>query len=207
MAFLWKQINWNLADRQNVSFRTSPLSWCGNLHRILGYLSSSIRRGRVSRPPEFRDSYGAGRETRPLRCFYGWSDKFQFTDLLSHSDKHIKKWLSFQSSTDCGTKAMGLFQELKMAAGDLLPALRTGRFLSDRSGSLFGSTGKVTPRPQVSRNGRFFFLTPSSHPDSRRLRWTRSARPPFPGSDPMSGWHLLQDPGRRPDRYTASAGY
>ena len=131
----------------------------------------------------------------------------QFTDLLRHSDKHIKKWLSFQSSTDCGTKAMGLSQELKMAAGDLLPALRTGRFLSDRSGSLFGSTGKVTPRPQVSRNGRFFFLTPSSHPDSRRLRWTRSARPPFPGSDPMSGWHLPQDPGRRPDRYTASAGY
>ena len=50
--------------------------WCGNLHRISDYLSSSIRRGRVSRPPEFRDLYGAGRETRPLRCFYGWPDKF-----------------------------------------------------------------------------------------------------------------------------------
>ena len=26
----------------------------------------SLRRGRVSRPPEFRDLYGAGRETRPI---------------------------------------------------------------------------------------------------------------------------------------------
>ena len=37
--------NWNLAHRQNVSFRTSPLKWCGNLHRIPGSSSSSIRRG------------------------------------------------------------------------------------------------------------------------------------------------------------------
>ena len=55
----------------------------GNLHRISDYLSSSIRRGRVSRPPEFRDLYGAGRETRPLRCFYGWPAKFQFDSALT----------------------------------------------------------------------------------------------------------------------------
>ena len=75
-AFLGKQKNWNLAGRQNRSFRESSALLRGNLHRISDYLSSSIRRGRVSRPPEFRDLYGAGRETRPLRCFYGWSDKF-----------------------------------------------------------------------------------------------------------------------------------
>ena len=57
--------------------------FCGNLHRIWDYLSSSIRRGRVSRPPEFRDLYGAGRETRPLRCFYGWPAKFQFDSALT----------------------------------------------------------------------------------------------------------------------------
>ena len=62
--------------------RTSPLSWCGNLHRISGDLSSSIRREWVSRPPEFRDLFGAGRETRPLRCFYGWSVKFHFVALI-----------------------------------------------------------------------------------------------------------------------------
>ena len=61
-----------------MSFRTSPLSWCGNLRRILGYLSSSIRRGRVSRPPEFGNLYGAGRETRPLRSHYGQPAKLQF---------------------------------------------------------------------------------------------------------------------------------
>ena len=37
-----------------MSFRISRLSWCGNLHRILDYLSSSIRRGRVSRPTPYR---------------------------------------------------------------------------------------------------------------------------------------------------------
>ena len=62
--------------RQTLSFRTSAHYFRGNLHRISDYLSSSIRRGRVPRPPEFRELYGAGRETRPLRCFYGWSDKF-----------------------------------------------------------------------------------------------------------------------------------
>ena len=41
----------------------------------------------VSRPPEFRDLYGAGRETRPLRCFYGWSDKFPiFLSAVSRAD-------------------------------------------------------------------------------------------------------------------------
>ena len=46
----------------------------------------SLRRGRVSRPPEFRDLYGAERETRPLRCFYGWPAKFPiYQFMLSRS--------------------------------------------------------------------------------------------------------------------------
>ena len=61
---------------------TSPLKWYRGeyafpaRYRISDYLSSSFRRGRVSHPLESRDLFGAGRETRPLRCFYGWSDKF-----------------------------------------------------------------------------------------------------------------------------------
>ena len=81
-ALVSRLINWNLQrgahPEQRCHLRTSAPASVGISIEISDYLSSSIRRGRVSRPPEFRDLYGAGRETRPLRCFYGWPDKYQF---------------------------------------------------------------------------------------------------------------------------------
>ena len=99
-----------MALRQNVSFRTSSLSWCGNLHRIPGSSSSSIRRGRVSRPPEFRDSYGAGRETRPLRCFYGWSDKFRFVAPQNDTERVRVKTITDHVRHDLAARPAGKFQ-------------------------------------------------------------------------------------------------
>ena len=89
-VFCYRQTNWNLQRGarapNNIVIPNQCAHWCGNLHRISDYLSSSSRRGRVSRPPEFRDLYGTGRETRPLRCSYGWYAKFQFFERLRLPD-------------------------------------------------------------------------------------------------------------------------
>ena len=42
------------------------------LEFVGGLCIDSLRRGRVSRPTEFVDAYGAGRETRPLQCRFRW---------------------------------------------------------------------------------------------------------------------------------------
>ena len=59
----------NLSGRQNRSFRTSPLSWCGNLHRISGYLSSSIRRGRSPVPRNSETCLGWDGKPVPYDAF------------------------------------------------------------------------------------------------------------------------------------------
>ena len=60
-----------------------------------GFVGPTVqhRRGRVSRPSEFTDVYGAGRETRPLRCPYRQPAKFQFPGLLRETSKHSISYL------------------------------------------------------------------------------------------------------------------
>ena len=48
----------------------------GGLHRIPGSLPPSIRRGRVSRPSEFADTYLAGRGPVPYNAFTGGPPDF-----------------------------------------------------------------------------------------------------------------------------------
>ena len=71
-----KATNWNLTHRQNVSFRTSAHTGVGISIEFRAIYRHPFVGDGFPVPPEFRDLYGAGRETRPLRCFYGWSDKF-----------------------------------------------------------------------------------------------------------------------------------
>ena len=72
------------------AFGHRSVSFCDTENwKFVGELGINLyRRGRVSRPTEFVDAYGAGRETRPLQCRFGWPVKFQFVVLLSHADNH-----------------------------------------------------------------------------------------------------------------------
>ena len=87
-------LNWNLSNRQNVSFRTSAHYFRGNLHRISDYLSSSIRRGRVPVPRNSETCMGRDGKPVPYDAFTVGPTNSQFVYLPSKTDMHIILYLS-----------------------------------------------------------------------------------------------------------------